>query len=453
MEELQHQTNAAEDDPLVEDRNMRSSVSSYEEVDSDEGTLRVKKPKSNELQASFNLFKTFIGIGILALPKSFMYTGLGLSLVVMILIGYLNYHTMLLTVEIADRKPREKITYQSMAREILGDWAYKSVMYSIFFIQTGCGISGLIFAHQFLRSTFCIYEVKELCENPGYNALFFALVIIPLTFINNLHYFYIPSLFSTIFLLVGLSAQTYYNFDLLAAKDIGWNLFFDKLGEFNLLHLPLLFGVAIYAYEGVGILFEIRASMEKPGRFGRLLSWIMISLVVIYTVFPSISYLAFGEDTPDIILLSLPKSSSYLIVKSLYALSVVLVYPLQMAPSFKIIEEIDFLKERLYSQNGKDINPPLKYSIRLLLQAIMIVIAITTKSFQLFLNLIGSCFFTYLGFVLPVIMYKKAFEGKIPRWKKIVNWTAGVIGVVLGSIGIVLSIIEMFKYDEEPVGV
>jgi amino acid permease len=59
--------------------------------------------------------------------------------------------------------------------------------------------------------------------------------------------------------------------------------------------------MAIYAYEGIGIVLPCETGMKGPERFPRLLTICMMISTVNYLVFGLLPYLAFGSATDDII--------------------------------------------------------------------------------------------------------------------------------------------------------
>jgi len=59
------------------------------------------------------------------------------------------------------------------------------------------------------------------------------------------------------------------------------------------------------------MIFSLRASMEKPQEFPFLLKVEMALITLIYILFPTMSYVAFGENTPEIIFFSLPTDEPF----------------------------------------------------------------------------------------------------------------------------------------------
>ena len=407
----------------------------------------VKMRQSSNLQASFTLFKTFLGTGVLALPYAYKTAGLGLSLIVVLLVAILtSYCFFLLLATAEDKAGANKVSLQKLAQEVLGDRGKYAVQISMMIMQLGCCVGILIFTRSFLNHVLCSFEISNLCNNTSFNLFISLAVTIPLSMINNMHYFYIPSLAANFFILVGLTSQMYYNVQLIQQNPEFKSTGANHLKEFNLTELPLFFGLATYAFEGVGVIFSIKNSMEKPQDFQVLLKIQMVILTIIYLVFPSICYVAIGDRLQDIVFFSLPTDDPfYLLVQILYAVSALLSFPIQLFPALRIIENSRFMRYRLFNEKGRTKNKILRYGLRFFVIGIVFLIAYTAKSFHLFLNLMGSCVFTFIGFVLPIWIYHAQFKGKISLKKRIINYCILLTTIFFGATGVVLSIIKMVK--------
>mmetsp|Transcript_32452 Transcript_32452/g.29265 ORF Transcript_32452/g.29265 Transcript_32452/m.29265 type:complete len:129 (+) Transcript_32452:1077-1463(+) len=119
-----------------------------------------------------------------------------------------------------------------------------------------------------------------------------------------------------------------------------------------------------------------------------------------------------------------------------------------MFPAVRIIENSKKFRYQLFDEKGHCINKKLRYTIRMALVGVIYLIAYTTKSFHLFVNLIGSCVFTFLGFILPIWMYQTQFRGRVPFLKRVMNYATIVIGTIFGSLGFVISLKEIFSGSE-----
>ena len=176
----------------------------------------------------------------------------------------------------------------------------------------------------------------------------------------------------------------------------------------------------------------------------------MMILGIIYTIFPLVSYAALGEKTPEIILFSLPTSDGfYLLVQILYVMSALFSYPVQLFPALKIMEDSKLLRFRLFDEKGRTKNKLLRYGLRLTVMFFIYLIAYTAQSFHLFVNLLGSCVFTFLGFVLPVWMYFIQFKGRMTKKLRIWNYFILVVGIILGTLGFIISLKRLFTGEHK----
>jgi len=403
------------------------------------------QPLFSLLQTSFTLFKSFIGIGILALPHSFKLAGGGLGILGILLAGFLNYNGMKLCLKIAERKyPDKPSSYETLASDILGSWAGNSIEISIIIIQFGVAVASLIFAKNMIHWTFCQFEIFDICDSYLDIAIISFFIIAPLSFIDHMHYFYVPSLFASLFLVSGIIAQTYYNFQIIHMNGEFWTQFASRIREFHLQSSPLFFGVALYAFEAIAIMFNIRNSMKEKSRFPLLLKIEMIILTIIYGLFPLISVIAFPDDMPEIILFTLPRhQQTYLALQSLYALSALLAVPLVLLPSVKLLEKRIFSSNLILTNLIENGIFHKKYYLRIGLLLLMFMIAFLSSSFHHFLNFVGSCFFPYISFILPVMLYEKVFGKEISRGEKYVNILTSILGGTLGFLGVFVSLKEL----------
>jgi len=62
--------------------------------------------------------------------------------------------------------------------------------------------------------------------------------------------------------------------------------------------LPYLFGVAIYCFEGVGMILPIEASMHTPHHFDAVLSGTMAAVTALYVGFGSVSFVESSVQLP-----------------------------------------------------------------------------------------------------------------------------------------------------------
>lgn len=74
-------------------------------------------------------------------------------------------------------------------------------------------------------------------------------------------------------------------------------------------NIPLVLGVAMYSFEAIGSLLNIRLSMQKVEKFPRLMVQVFTIVTIQFWVFGLMGALSYGHLTNEIILFSLGKGS------------------------------------------------------------------------------------------------------------------------------------------------
>jgi len=393
--------------------------------------------KSTTLQASFTLFSSFVGTGLLSVPYSFRLVGLGPSILCMIFIGFLTYHCLSLVLAVAGEQPaNERPTLELLTHKLLGNAALYIVQISISLLQIGICTVILMFSTNFLNYALCNFGIESLCDNIPFRVVVVLIVTLPLTMVTNPHWFYITSSFSTCCVMLGLVTQLAFNFNTLQEQPLTSENVMSRLLEFKYSNLPQFFGVAIYTFEGIGTLFSVRSAMETPSDLPNILKYQMILIVFLYIGFPSICFLTFQDHVPEIMIFTLPITPFYLWVQIFLVMSSLCGYSLQLFPTLKILENSHFLRNLIFDEKGNTKNKLLRFGGRVIIIFAMLGIVFSGLSFNLWISFIGSFVSTFIGFVLPVLLYQKQFGASISRRKKIMNRIALSIGVTIGIIGV-----------------
>lgn len=83
----------------------------------------------------------------------------------------------------------------------------------------------------------------------------------------------------------------------------------------NIGGLPFAAGMAVFCFEGIGMTLALENSMQDRAKFPRLLAQTFGGITVVYILFGFCGYMAFGEETRDIVTLNLPRTWSSLAVQ------------------------------------------------------------------------------------------------------------------------------------------
>lgn len=79
--------------------------------------------------------------------------------------------------------------------------------------------------------------------------------------------------------------------------------------------IPFVLGVAVFSFDGLGMTLPLEGSMSKRRKFPFVLLQAFIGIVILYICFGAFGYMAFLEETREIITLNLPSNWSAVSVK------------------------------------------------------------------------------------------------------------------------------------------
>lgn len=208
----------------------------------------------------------------------------------------------------------------------------------------------------------------------------------------------------------------------------------------NLMAVPSAFGVGIYAFQSAGMMIPIEIAMEKPSKLGAVLGYAFILSGIVYAVFASLGYMAFGEETQQIITLNLQEGMVASLVKGALCVGIFFAFPLMLNPMCEVIE-------RRFS--GR------KHSVWLrgLLVGTICVLAMEVKHFTDFLSLAGSSISSLLGFIIPAAVHLKVIKASksddaeadrpVPTFQIAANYVLILFGLVFGVAGTVNSFLNL----------
>ncbi|KAJ3213101.1 neutral amino acid transporter [Dinochytrium kinnereticum] len=282
-------------------------------------------------KAFFMLMKAFVGTGVLFLPKAFSNGGMGFSIVLLVLIGWLTLHCMLLLVETSRALGG---SFGDIGEKLYGPGVRQLVLWSIAVSQAGFSCAYYIFVSQNLRDLLMILSNCTMIY-PEWVFLLIQLVIyIPLSWVRRIKHFSIPSLIADVFILMGLAYIFYYDLTVLATTGIAKDLVWVNLQSFS-----LFVGTAMFAFEGICLILPIAESMKHPENFAGVLTTCIVVIGVIFVVIGAAGYLSFGSKVETVIFLNLPKGSKLVMgLQFFYAVAIMLSFPLTVYPSIRIIE-------------------------------------------------------------------------------------------------------------------
>ncbi|KAL7314419.1 hypothetical protein PS15m_005990 [Mucor circinelloides] len=391
-----------------EDLSDDEGMSSDEEEDltegSDERTALLRQARANAVEgtatptkAVFLLLKSFIGTGVMFLPKAFYNGGLLFSTLFLAFIASISLYCFLLLVKTRSVVPA---SFADIGGVLFGKHMRMLVLIAITTSQIGFVCAYMVFVAQSLQA---LVEAISHCETdiPLYYLILVQIAIfVPLAMIRKIQKLSVFALIADAFILIGLVYLYYYDFLMLAVEGIGKVEWFVNTSSF-----PMFIGTAVFTFEGVGLIIPITESMKEPKKFPKVLSWTMLFITVLFISIGLLSYLAFGDKVQTVILLNLPVSPLVNTIQGLYAMGICLSIPLQLFPAIRIIET------GLFSKSGKH-NPIVKWQKNMfrfagvLFSALVAILGST--DLDKFVSLIGSLFCIPLCFLFPPLFHLKA---------------------------------------------
>lgn len=209
--------------------------------------------------------------------------------------------------------------------------------------------------------------------------------------------------------------------------------------------LPLFFGIAVFNFEGNGVVLNLHSSMKEPEKFPPLMRNVILSVIFILVTFAVCSYEAFGYKINDMVTLNLPHDNLTSTAQLMYCLALLGSYPLQIMPAIDITEKT--LCFQSLPQPACMRGSPYGMSIvmRTLIVICTAILAMIVPKFGLFINLTGAFACTALAFILPILMFNTLHADEMTIMRKRVHYFLAIFGMVCGAISVFISVAEIVK--------
>ena len=314
------------------------------------------------------------------------------------------------------RHSSHSITYSDIGFAAFGLTGRAVVDFALLTSQVGFCCAYLIFISKNL-STF----VPSVEKNS------WLLLLLPplfcLTLIKDLSRFAVFSLFAQISNIFAFTVVYWFDFQHLHLAQV-------HPKEFSLEGFPYYFSVAIYCFEGAGMILSLEESLAEDLRssFKNYFVHTIIGITTLYITFGAAGYLSYGPDTQDIITLNLPNDGGFnfaILVKCCLCVSLFFTYPIMLFPVFSILE-----KKLMISSNG------LKAKmLRLFVVLLTGLIVVRVPNFGQLMALVGASCCTLLAFIMPALMHLVLFRREEDNSAKMLDYTLLLLGISGALIG------------------
>lgn len=440
------------------DDDVSSEEQNYEDVFDEElllvherrapvGSLPRKKRKNapkgtaGQLKTFFLLFKALVGSGVLFLPGAFCHGGLLFSTIAMATFGFLTY--VCYVVLIMSKRILGKLSFGELGYLTHGKPLKYLIMVSIIISQVGFVAMYILFTAEnmasFMEGMFALRVSKANI------VILQCILLIPLVLIRDLSKLGFTSFISSTFILIGLMIIFWFSGVELLDHGIG-----PDIVQFNPKTWSMLVGVAVTAFEGIGLILPIESSMANPEKFPFVLSLSMAAITALFVSVGVIGYSAFGANVKSIIILNLPQSNiAVQLIMVLYSIAVFLTAPLQLFPAIKIAELTIFNSRlflsklqqqateegKLYQNLGK-YNPHIKWMKNCLRAVATVLISgiayLNADNIDKFVSLNGCFACIPLVYIYPPMIHLKTYKKRPDQLKLLVafDWTLIVVGIM-----------------------
>ncbi|CAN7946308.1 unnamed protein product, partial [Ixodes hexagonus] len=267
-------------------------------------------------QTMMHLLKGNIGTGVLAMPNAFANAGIVVGSVGVLLMGFVCIHCMHMLVH-CNHILSKKIGCRTLDFAGVAENSFKfgpqrlrrfsdkaKTVVNIFLLMTQFGFCCVYFV--FVAKSLEEVSCCNLClgtELTIYACLGILLPVMVLyNFIRSLRTLALASTFANLLQIMGM-VLIFYNLlqDMPSISERPYFMGWEKL--------PLYFGTAIYAFEGIGIVLPLENEMQNPQDFGGItgvLNTGMMTVVCLYTAIGFFGYLKYGSEVRGSITLNFP---------------------------------------------------------------------------------------------------------------------------------------------------
>lgn len=302
---------------------------------------RASVGRNSSLGAASMLLKSFVGTGVLFLPKAYLNGGMLFSNVVLLFVAALSYYCFILLV---NTRLKVEASFGDMGGILYGQWLRVLILSSVALSQIGFVSAYIVFTSQNLQAFILAVSDCRTWIDIKFMVLMQLIIFLPLSLIRNISALSLTAYIADFFIMLGLIYLYYY--DILT---ITINHGVADIMNFNPRDWSLFIGTAIFTFEGVGLIIPIQESMRQPSKFPPVLAAVMVIITVIFVSMGALSYASFGSSTKTVVLLNLPQDDKFVnAVQFLYSLAILLSTPLQLFPAIRIMENA------LFSRSGKN---------------------------------------------------------------------------------------------------
>ncbi|XP_031283665.1 amino acid transporter ANT1-like [Pistacia vera] len=423
---MAHQADKTTEVPLLQSSSSSGTASSY--------------------QTLGNIIVSIVGTGVLGLPFAFKVAGWAAGALGVIIVGLSTYYCMLLLIQCRDNlaseeESKEAKTYGDLGFKCMGTTGRYLTEFLIFISQCGGSVAYLVFIGQNLSSIF---------KSHNFTSSSFIFLVIPLqivlSWINSLSSLSPFSIFANICNVLAMALVVKQDVQMIAGEDFSFG---DREAiTSHIGGLPFAGGMAVFCFEGFGMTLALESSMKERGRFSKLLAQAFTGVTLVYVLFGFFGYMAYGDQTMDIVTLNLPHNWSSIVVQMGLCLGLIFTFPIMVHPVHEIVEQklkkstwFQKLPRRASDNSMTNFAKFCIYISRAILVLGLATLASCVPGFGAFVSLVGSTVCALLSFVLPASFHLKLLGSSLSFWRRALDLFILSFGLVFAVYGAYSSIV------------
>lgn len=187
--------------------------------------------------------------------------------------------------------------------------------------------------------------------------------------------------------------------------------------------IPFFASVAMYCYEGAGLVLSLehasfgdKTPQERKKYFPPMFIFSIFIITSCYIVFGLAGYAAFGDNVQAVITKNLGDGFFAYAIKGALSIALFLTYPVVMHPVGQIFDTRTSMR---------------RFTIRVILVVITIVVVIFIPSFATLMELIGGSACSMISFILPALFHFKLSKDS-SKTERMIDLFIVVFGTAIG---------------------
>ena len=201
----------------------------------------------------------------------------------------------------------------------------------------------------------------------------------------------------------------------------------DEITPLNSSSFLSFAGMAVYMYEGIGLILPVRDACDSPQKYPYILGLVFVVLCTIYVFFGLFTYFVFGPEglTAPMITEEIPRDTIVVVTELFFILNLMITYPLVLHPANMVIESVLF---RGWPKSRK--RTWFKNVLRAFIVAGTVGIGLGLReTLDKLMSVVGSLSCAPIAFIFPTMFHYKLLAQT--RSEKIKDIAIAALGVFL----------------------